>query len=207
MLEISLRIAERHQESRGKLDSAKAELRLRQARVDKFAELLERAHATREEVDRAEIERDIAAAAVLIAEEEAAVRMLERDRIAVQLRRRTVRCPIDGVVVECRKEIGEFVSPADPIVLTVVQLNPLRATFNVPEDLADRVVEGQRATVTLVASDEDVDAQVEFVSPVVDSESGTVRVRVRIPNADQTIRAGAACAMQVESLSRVAERR
>lgn len=197
ILAVSRRIAERHVTSHGKLDSARADRRLRQARVDKFRELLTRSHATQEELDRAEIELDMAAASVLTAEEENAIRKLEADRIAVQLERRAIRSPISGVVVERKREVGEFVSPADPVVMTVVQLNPLRATFNVPEEVMGAVVEGERATVTMLRTGEVSRATVEFVSPVIDSESGTARVRVRIPNADRTLRAGERCTLRI----------
>ena len=209
VLEATQQIAERHVASSGKIDSAKAELRLRQARVDKFEELLGRAHASQEELDRAEIDRDIAAATLLVAEEERAIRRLERDRIAVQLDRRTVRSPIDGVIVERLKEAGEFVSPADPIVMRVVQLDPLRATFSVPEDLAVHLTEGESAIVRLQSPNEDereVRAQIEFVSPVIDSESGTVQVRTRIANPYGQIRAGQRCSLEVLPVEQVAER-
>ena len=206
VLEASRRIAEQHTESKGKLSSARADLKLRQARVDKFDVLLQRNHATQEEVDRAAIERDIAAATVMMAEEEIAIRRLERDRIAVQLQRRSVRSPIAGVVVQRQKEVGEFVSPADPIVMTVVQLDPLRATFNLPEAIADSIAEGEQARVTMLRGGEEVAARVEFVSPVLDSESGTVRVRVRIPNPDLALRAGERCTLRVDQTQRVAER-
>ena len=204
LLEASQRIAQRHVDAVGKLDSARAELQLREARATKFRTLLTRSHATREEVDRAEIERDIAAAAVVMAEEEREIRRLERDRIDVQLDRRTVRSPIDGIVIERHKDSGEFVSPADPIVMTVVQLDPLLATFNVPEDA--ELIEGDAAEVTLLKDERTVTAQIDFVSPVIEADSGTVRVRVRIPNSDRSIRAGEQCVLEIGRIEQVAGR-
>ena len=207
LLEASQRIAQRHVDATGKLDSAAAELKLRTARAVKFGQLLVRSHATQEEVDRAEIERDVAAAALLMAEEEREIRRLERDRIDVQLDRRTVRSPIDGIVVEQAKEAGEFVSPADPIVMTVVQLDPLRATFDVPENFGVEVSEGGSATVRILRTNEMLRARVDFVSPVIDAESGTVQVRVRIPNSDRKLRAGERCTLLVEEVERIASGR
>ena len=207
VLEASEKIAIRHVEATGKLDSTRADLKLKRARAEKFRQLLARSHATQEEVDRAEIEQDIAEAAVLIAEEELAIRRLERDRIVTQLDRRTVRSPIDGVVVEVRKEGGEFVSPADPIVLTVVQLDPLLASFDVSEEIGLQLFESEPAKVILLRDETEVDARIDFVSPVIDADSGTIRVRVRIANGSRTIRAGQQCVLMVDDVDRLTGRR
>lgn len=196
ILSASRRIVEKQIAAQGKLKSAKADLRLKTERVRKLSELLVRRHATQEEVDRADIEREIAAAAVEVVEEERAVHVLERERIDHQLERQIVRSPIDGVVVRTMKDAGEFVSPADPVVLRVVQLNPMLAVFNVPEQfVGGEVKEGAEVSLAIGSARRPAKAIVGFVSPVIEPQSSTVRVKVRIDNSQGEIRSGEKCAL------------
>lgn len=198
ILKVSRRIVDTQLRAQGKLKSAKADLRLKSERVRKLQELLARRHAGQEEVDRAEIEREISAANVEVVEEERAVRAIERERIDLQIERQEVRSPIDGIVVRTFKDVGEFVSPADPVVVRVVQLNPLVAVFNVPERaITDQFAIGGPALVRVAGAAEPTSATVEYVSPVIEPQSGTVRVKVRIANADESLRAGEKCTLLV----------
>ena len=198
VLKASRRIVEKQIAAQGRLKSAKAELRMRTDRVRKIAELLARRHAAQEELDRAEIEQEIAAASLEIVEEEQAVSVLERDRIDHQLERQLVRSPIDGVVVRTLKDVGEFVSPADPVVLRVVQLDPMLAVFNVIERATgDELRVGSPAKIRMASSGQVRQGVVEFVSPVIEPQSGTVRVKVRLDNANGAIRSGEKCALVI----------
>lgn len=189
----ALEVARRTMESRGQLVQAKAELLAAETRLTKLRQLLDRKHASAEEVDKAERDRDVAAARVQLATESAAVHAAEFERLKVQLDRRTVRSPIDGVVTDIRRNVGEFALPTDPTVMTIVQLNPLRATFSVPADRIAGLEAGKPATVRLSTSKTPIAGDIEFVSPVTTAQSGTVIVKVRFPNPDYQHRAGEKC--------------
>lgn len=198
ILKASRRITEAQLNAKGRINSASADLRLKTERVQKLQDLLRRNHAAQEEVDRASIEREVAAAALETVREEQAIRALERDRIDVQIERQFVRSPIDGTVVRTFKDVGEFVSPADAVVVRVVQLNPLRAVFNVPvRSVGNELIDGSVADVTVHGMP--AKATVENVSPIVEPQSGTVRVKILIDNSDGILRAGEACTLKVAS--------
>ncbi|MCA9218580.1 MAG: HlyD family efflux transporter periplasmic adaptor subunit, partial [Planctomycetales bacterium] len=116
---------------------------------------------------------------------------IEHRRIKAQLERRRIKSPIDGIVTVVSKDIGEFVSPTDPIVATVVQLNPLLVVFSVPKNDARTLKKGQRVPVTF--DSKKVEGFVEFVSPTTDAQSGTTKVKVRVPNPKLTYQSGDAC--------------
>jgi len=101
----------------------RAEFEMRRERLEKLQELLGSNHASREEVNRAASEKAIAEARVLAAEEVLQVKELEYERIKAQLDRRFIRSPVEGVVKRIHKDVGEFVAPTDPVVLTVVQMS------------------------------------------------------------------------------------
>ena len=204
-LEASRRISETQIASKGRLMRAQAELRMQTKRLEKLTDLLARNHAGQEEVDRATIDREIAAAAVQTAEEERLVRISERNRIDVQLAQREIRTPIDGIVVHITKDVGEFVSPADPVVMRVVRLDPLTATFPVPERLIGELQADTPATVVFPRTGREQTGTVSFIAPVVEAQSGTVLVKITLPNPDRQLLAGEKCMLRLEGVEQVAD--
>jgi RND family efflux transporter MFP subunit len=191
----SLAIAERQRDSQGVLKSAEAELRLHASRAEKLSELLRTGHAHPEELERAVMEKEIAAARVLAAQESLSVRQLEVERIQVELARRSIRSPLQGVVTRTHREVGEFVSPTDPVVVTVVQLDPLLATFSLRPATAQSLKVGQPVQVQFASMPNPVDGEVEFLSQTTDARSGTMRVKVKIPNPQGLCRSGERCSL------------
>jgi RND family efflux transporter MFP subunit len=200
VLKAGVEIARSHRDAVSGLKSAESELKLRSERLTKLQELRQNENASEEEVDRAQLEFEVAEARVLQVQEQLEIKRLEYERIRLQLALRTLSSPIDGVVTELYRDIGEFVSPADPVVLTIVQLNPLRATFSVPVADVTSLRKGQKISVKVDGVTKPVDAQVELVSPVINADSQTVRVKVELPNPGNKIRSGAKCFFVSESV-------
>jgi RND family efflux transporter MFP subunit len=198
-----LAIAEEAMRAEGQLKSAQAEAKLRLDRLAKLQALRGEGHARQEEVDRAQADFEIAKARVLNAEEQLLIKQLECRKMRIQLDRRTVRAPIDGVIKRLHKDPGEFVAPNDPYVLELVDLDKLTGNFAVPSREAVRLQEGQAITVGLDDVDEYVTGIVEFVSPVTDAESGTIRVKVRVPNSEGKYRSGERCTLYLDRTSRI----
>lgn len=193
VLKAGVEIARSHRDAVSGLKSAESELKLRSERLRKLEELRTSQNASEEEVNRARLEFEVAEARLLQVRESLEIKRLEYERIRLQLALRTVRSPISGVVTELYRDIGEYVSPADPVVLTVVQLDPLRATFSVPAADIQSLRKGQTIPVRVDGLAKSVNAQVELVSPVINAESQTVRVKVELPNPGNRIRSGAKC--------------
>ncbi len=189
-----LAIAEQSMQSKGRLDAARAELDLRQERLAKLRSLRIDGHARQEEVDRAEAEVEVGEANLRTAQEELLTRKLEYEKIKTQIDRRTVRAPISGVVTTLHRQQGEFVAPNSPDVLTLVQIDTLLANFTVMSPEAAKLRKGQKIKLRIVNGAE-TQGVVEFIAPVTDAESGTVRVKVRIANPDGRVRSGERCTM------------
>ena len=193
VLKASVEIARSHRDAVSGLKSGESELKLKTERLKKLQELRVGGNSSEEEVSRAVLEFEIAQARLLQVRENLEIKRLEYERFRLQLALRTVRSPIDGFVTEVFRDIGEFVSPADPVVLTIVQLNPLRATFSVPVTDVKSIRKGQTVSVRVDGVKSKVKAKVELVSPVINADSQTVRVKVELPNPGNKIRSGAKC--------------
>jgi len=197
VLRASLEITREAKDARGQLNSALADLRLRADRFDKLLQLRQSDHASQEEVERAATEKEIAEGRALTARETLKIKNLEFERIKAQLERRLIRSPIDGVITHIIRDIGEFVAHTSPVVLTVVQLDPLMATFSVPSGIALRMLQGQSVQILLSTKRTAIRGNVDFISPVTDPQSGNVRVRVLLRNSGRKYRSGEKCSLLI----------
>jgi len=195
----SQRLARRRAESTARVDAAQADLRLKKSTYAKLEPLLRSGHANPSELERSKTEYEQAEAAVRLAGDEQAEAAIELARIEAQLRQRQIRSPMEGIVVDLHRKPGEFLPANDPRFGTVVDVSRLRSRFFVSTKTASKLSRGMKVTLLIGSQQSRASALVEFVSPITDSESGTVRIDVVIDNRTQRWRSGIACVLDVES--------
>ena len=186
---IQLKIAKQVLESVSQLEVAREGYDKRIAIKQKLAQLRQEGHASESELIRADMELSIAKGRYLAAQEETIVRELEQERAAVQLQRRTITAPINGVVTKIHRRQGEYLSPVNPDLLTLIQIDQLIAKFNIPAELANSFEVGKAYSLHL-NNDKTVLAVVYSISVEVDAESETVEVKMVIDNSGYQIRSG-----------------
>ncbi len=120
---------------------------------------------------------------------ELAIERARGKRVAAQIENRVLRSPVDGLVTEVRREVGESIGPADFHVLTVVRILELRADLYVPVSVAAARKKGEEVEL-LYDGKTRVKATIEFISPLVEPASGTTRIRLSIPNAEGELASG-----------------
>jgi RND family efflux transporter MFP subunit len=117
---------------------------------------------------------------------------LEVRQTMAQVEIRTIRSPINGVVVERVVEPGEFV--LDTEILTLAQVNPINVEVIAPVQYFGQIEVGMSATVMPEAPlNGSYSAKVTVVDKVIDAASGTFGVRLEIPNNDLVVPAGLRC--------------
>jgi RND family efflux transporter MFP subunit len=151
------------------------------------------------ELDEAETEQRLAEAAYLEATENKRLAQLELERARADLAIRTVRSPIDGIVVERLLSPGE-IARLTPIVM-LMQIDPLRVDVFVPSAWLGQVQPGMIADIAPAtgAWSRVYEARVGVVNKVVDSTTDTFTVRLELPNPDRSIPAGMACTVRFRS--------
>ena len=132
VLRAALDAARAKAEFKGTSQAAQATLRQRESRLSHMRQLHADGHASAEELERAEVDREVAAANLVSAQEEMTSQVLQVEQINAQLARRVVRSPIKGVVIKLAKRPGELVTTNDALIATIVDLDRLRITFYVP---------------------------------------------------------------------------
>jgi len=117
--------------------------------------------------------------------------VLENRMAKVQLEKRIIRAPFDGVVVKHRKRLAESVQALEPLV-DVVDVRRCRFTSYVVANLAQAFRKGQVVTLQLdgASSPRERKGTVSFVSPVVDKASMLRVVKIVFENADGSIEPG-----------------
>lgn len=178
-----------------RVDAAHSRLQLREAEAD-----LQR---RKNDVDRGEklLDRKLIAATLQDqAESDYAVRRADVDLARVVVNKAEIRAPFDGVVTRRWIKKGQLLETNDA-VFDMANFSDLRAELRVPERDAVALAAGQPVSFTVDAlANRQFEAEVERVAPVVDSDSGTVKVTVRIDNRDRTLRPGLFTRMDISFL-------
>ncbi len=200
VLRSSLDVAKAAKMAMGLRRSAETELTMRQQHLQSYRSLQEEGNATSRELARADMEMLQSAARLQSVLEELEQRKLEYERVKCQIRQRQIESPIDGIIISIDKSVGEFVSPTDPVVLHIVSIDVLKAVFSVPRESASDLKAGQTVSVTLGHEDVPCDALIEFVSPIANPESNSVRVKIRIPNENRNHASGVTCRWKLTSM-------
>ncbi len=167
-----------------KLDVERAEKVLEKAKFDHEAaqKLLKENIGTREEALRKSIEHDLA--------------RIQRDAAVVRVEQKTLKAPLQGVVVSRGKEPGEAVQLHE-VLLEVVHIRQVEAQFYLEPAQAQKVKTGDKKKLRIPSLPEprEIEGEVVFLDPRMDAESGLYRVKLRVDNADLRLKAG----MRVEA--------
>jgi RND family efflux transporter MFP subunit len=118
---------------------------------------------------------------------------LTAERSLRELELKSIRSPIDGVVIERKLSAGEYTYEQTSI-MTLAQIDPLSVELVVPGERYGTIKVGMVATVhPRPPVGGDYPAKVEVVDPVIDAASDTFGVRLVLPNPQHTIPAGIRC--------------
>jgi membrane fusion protein (multidrug efflux system) len=105
---------------------------------------------------------------------------VELERKQLEYEYTTIESPIDGVIVERDIEEGYNIEK-DQMVFKIADFDPILARIYIPEKDINKVVEGQVARViSEFLPDIEFMGKIKIVSPVVDPESGTVKVTIEM---------------------------
>ena len=181
--------------------SSEADLAL--ARLDRrrFDDLHDQRLAPEQQRDEASARYQVASASLVQALENRKLLYLELQRARRQLEQRTVRSPVDGVVVRQLLFPGELAH--DEPVVTIAELDPLRIEVVLPARLFGTVQPGDSAALFPELGDgAPLPAAVEVVDPLLDTRSGTFGVRLRLPNPEHAIPAGQKCRVAFDGAAR-----
>lgn len=194
-------MAQIHAQASGKVDSAQAEVDLHQRKLAAIEAGRKNNHTTQSELERATVELRISQGKLANELDQYSIEQLNLKKLQTQLQQRTVTAPIAGTVVRMFKEIGEYVAPTSPEILEIVDTSRLRATFFLTAEEVRRLNALGKASVELDGQTA-VPADLEYIAPLADGESGLIEVRLLISNPTRQV-IGSSCSLLLEQVDTV----
>jgi len=192
LLRAQLAVSEaRKQSSLHQITAARARHEMLEKVYEREVELFNKDISSQADLDKARLDRDLAALSIENAQNDLKIATLsaERDRVAVE--QTVIRAPGEGEVFRIEVRAGEAVEPLRP-VLRSVTVDPLDVVAYVPIDTVGRIRAGMAASLRLEnVPGGPLPCTVTVVDLVADPASGTYRVKAALPNADRRIAAGA----------------
>lgn len=162
------------------LEEARARLAQANQEFERFSRMIENNSISQAQFDQARANRDAAQARLKAAESGVAT-------AREQLEYTVVRAPYAGIVSRRHVELGELVSPGQPLI-SGLSLQQLRVNVDVPQSMfhAVRTIGEAFAYV----DNERIAAESLTFFPVADESSNTFRVRVNLPDGAATLYPG-----------------
>lgn len=130
-----------------------------------------------------------------------ALKQNDVDRAAHQLQRRLIKAPFPGMVVQWKKQRGEWVEPGTPVV-RMIRLNRLRAEAFLSAKLltSDLVGRSVALQVDLPGKPKHIfEGKVTFIDPEIDPVNNQVRVWAEIDNSSLVLRPGQTGSLVIQS--------
>lgn len=168
-----------------RLDSDGLRAELRGARAEASLAQIQRDRQRRLREQRAVSESDLDQAASQL--EQALARV---DDIQAQLEKKTIKAPFSGRLGILEVDIGQYLSPGDPLV-TLQTLDPISVDFSVPQQELARIAVDQPVVVRADAFEgQPFRGHITAISPKVNTQTRSVAVRGRLVNPDGLLRPG-----------------
>jgi len=163
-----------------------------QRELERASQLVDEQFVSKTYFDRQKAEAQVAGGRAEQAQERRRLAAREVELASAQLALRTIRAPLDGVVVDRFVSTGEYVDQKP--LLRIAAVNPLRVDVLVPAAAFGQVQPGGKGKVVpeLLNRSEHV-AVVRSVDRVIDAASNTFRVRLEMPNPNGALPAGLRC--------------
>jgi RND family efflux transporter MFP subunit len=116
-----------------------------------------------------------------------------------QLRDTFIRAPFDGYVEKRMVNLGEFVKNQTP-VMSVVRVDPLKVTSEIPEKMAPWISVGQPVELHVDAYPERaIVGKVSRISPAVNTATRAFPFEALVPNAEVLLKPGTFARVHIES--------
>lgn len=186
-----------YQQAKANLASAKANLNKAQKDIDRYNMLLKNDAVARQTVDQATASYETSQSQVAVAQAGVA-------SAAADLSYATIRAPFTGRIGISQVKMGSQIVPGTTLLNTISSGNPIGVDVVINEQDINRFYKLQKAstdtTFLLQTSDGETynkPGKVFAIDRGVSNQTGSIKVRVQFPNAEDKLRDGMSCVLQV----------
>ncbi len=171
--------------------SARADLNLAQANLDRAAKLVERGFISKADIDRLTATRDSNAAQLRVAQAQLGESRARNNFL-------NIVAPKGGFVLERNVEVGQTVSPGSGILFRLAQNGEMELQAQLSESDLANVSVGVSTEVIPVGTDKVLAGEIWQISPTIDTDSrqGTAKIAL---NYDRALRPGGFASTRIRS--------
>ncbi len=188
----ALDVAKSKAQADADVQAALANVDYARQRLTRADDLYRKKFISEQALDQTRTESQVAEQKLAQAREQRRIWEREMGLAKSQLAERTITSPISGIVAERYLSSGERVEERS--IARVVSISPLHVEVMVPAAHFGKVKTGMTATVMPeLPNAPPVEAKVTLVDKLIDGASNTFRVRLNLPNGDQSLPAGLRC--------------
>ena len=196
---VSVAVAQSRAQAVGELEAAKANADLARQKFVRAQDLARQQFISGQALEQARAEAMVADNRLEQAKEQRSIFAHEHELAKAQLGLRTIRSPSNGVVADRYLSVGERVEEKPMFRVAVV--DPLRVEVVLPVSMYAQVKKGMQMTIVPeFPGAKPRQAQVVLVDSLIEGASNTFRVRLELPNPDQSLPAGLRCRAEVSDV-------
>ena len=192
----AVEVAKAKANRKDEIDLKAIDLAFTQRKLDRIIELHNKHSVSPSEKDRAETAVTLAEIELQKVRNNNELANLEYIKAKRALEKRTIRSPINGIVVTRTASPGESVEVTP--IFTIAKVEQLKVELIVPVEYFGLIKVGMKARVLPeIVNKSEYTATVSIVDKVIDAPSGTFSVRLSLPNPGQALPGGLKCQAKI----------
>ena len=160
--------------ARAKLQEVQENIGFSQTQVERYQRLVSRGAVSKQEVEGAQSRYNSANASLSSAQAEV-------ERLSALVAYQRVTAPFAGVITRRYVDSGALVSAGTTALFDIATTRALKALVDVPQGVAQGLVQGTRAYLQVPGSEEELEAQVIRTAEALSSTTRTLRVETTVP--------------------------
>ena len=185
-------LAKMQASSDSEIDNRRVQLQYARRNYKRIKDLYARKSVSLYEKDKTETEVALAEIELDRATEKKKIAELNLELAKTELARRTIKSPIDGIVVDRYSMVGESV--AERTIMKLAQVDPLRVELIAPTEFFGLIKKGMKVDIYPERpANKTFKATVTIVDQLIDPASGSFTVRMALPNPGDQLVGGVNC--------------
>lgn len=185
-------LAKRQALSYSDIENRRVQLKFAKRNLKRMRDLYKKNSVSLFEKDKADTEVSLAEIELIKAKEKRKLAQLNLEKTQVELALRTIKSPIDGIVVFRYAKAGESV--AERTIMKLAQIDPLRIELIAPTEYFGLIKKNMEVEIYPERpANKMFKAAVTVVDQLIDPASGSFTVRMALPNPGEELVAGVNC--------------
>ncbi len=187
-----VKLARQKVASTSEIGRLKVQLRYTKLNNKRMIELFAKKSVSQFEKDKSDTDVALAEFELAKAKDKRKIARLDLELALIQLELKTIKSPINGVVIDSYATVGESV--ADRPIMKLAQIDPLRVELIASTEYFGLILSGMEVEIQPERpADRTYKATVTVVDQLIDPASGTFTVRMALPNPDDQLVGGVNC--------------